>query len=876
MKRWSLTSRKSKKSESFSQEDFGDVTIDGLEDDISIASGYLYTFPSTKDTRSNLHGETRPKSQAPSEGRDSTYSGFSVSVDDRHHKLRHEQHKHREEDFEEERVSGFHEDFADNDTDNDSAAVPYAIMTPVFKTPQTPSYHENQNVSNTASRNGMYRSANDTVIVYSHTNSREPSIRDSSLSEVIEGFGELNDECSGEPLDDVQDDIKPRIILQRSVSDIFGDSDEENGSSSTPIIAHSLVYDDDANISETCSKDSSYTARDERVTSEEVESHNVEATREEVNLASDVTSPYNLNLTTVGRPRMPTPDDIVEAEAVYRHIQYDEATATPSESTRLEYSSIVDEDGELGFGNEVSEDEEEDDYDETESLKVLQTYTSRRDAILQGKHLVPLEEAVQLAALQIQIEFGSFVKQGMFDMREVLPEEYFQKKDVEKGVFQYHTKEIQQLTDNEARERYIALCKKSPTYGVIHFNVEEIIKGKMRTYPKILGVSPENVVTIDIKTKRIMDRVPIVNVRRWRAFENLFALDVASVSGETGRRGSISGVGDMVQLTYETKEGNKISKVLAMVLNLKKNKDTPTNSRNPLMSSISNTKSSGSRKGSSHHSKEKDRSIHIPAAEQAIIRTGSQKTLFGPKIHNADNFTLPNFTNMSVNVKDLDNSPTESSAGQTATLRRSAFEEDEEHTTQQVQQGGAWMYTHLVGAIKDTRQASQASVLALGTLDDVIIPTDDPARVELRAKVAKHTERHITTLMHACDALVDLTSMSSDTGNGCNDVDFGTAGTWVRTIKQHVTAFTRNIKILALLEYTLEDLDGNTQGQSHKLMTQAKTISSSLGTILKGFQTLLRPSSGTGELVAGSTTEIMSAAHTFETQSKLLMQSLPM
>lgn len=50
---------------------------------------------------------------------------------------------------------------------------------------------------------------------------------------------------------------------------------------------------------------------------------------------------------------------------------------------------------------------------------------------------------------------------------------------------------------------------------------------------------------------------------------------------------------------------------------------------------------------------------------------------------------------------------------------------------------------------------------------------------ELRAKVAKHTERHITTLMHACDALVDLTSMSSDTGNGCNDVDFGTAGTWV-------------------------------------------------------------------------------------------------
>ena len=102
-------------------------------------------------------------------------------------------------------------------------------------------------------------------------------------------------------------------------------------------------------------------------------------------------------------------------------------------------------------------------------------YVQLRDAIINGTHPCTRHESVQLAALQCQITYGNYNdvrhKPGFLDLPEFLPGHHIKLKGVEKAIFAEHRK-LHNLSEMNAKFRYIQFCRSSRTYGVTFFVVK--------------------------------------------------------------------------------------------------------------------------------------------------------------------------------------------------------------------------------------------------------------------------------------------------------------------------------------------------------------------------------------------------------------------
>ena len=103
------------------------------------------------------------------------------------------------------------------------------------------------------------------------------------------------------------------------------------------------------------------------------------------------------------------------------------------------------------------------------------THTQSRDAIIDSTHPCTREEAIQFAALQCQVQYGNHNeakhKPGFLDLNEFLPREYTKLKAIEKNIFADHRK-LHNLSELNAKFRYIQLCRSLRTYGVTFFLVK--------------------------------------------------------------------------------------------------------------------------------------------------------------------------------------------------------------------------------------------------------------------------------------------------------------------------------------------------------------------------------------------------------------------
>lgn len=98
-----------------------------------------------------------------------------------------------------------------------------------------------------------------------------------------------------------------------------------------------------------------------------------------------------------------------------------------------------------------------------------------RDAIVEGAHPCTREEALQFAALQCQVAYGNHSeakhKPGFLNLTEFLPREYVKVKGIEKMIYGEHRK-LHNLSELNAKFRYIQLCRSLRTYGVTFFLVK--------------------------------------------------------------------------------------------------------------------------------------------------------------------------------------------------------------------------------------------------------------------------------------------------------------------------------------------------------------------------------------------------------------------
>uniref|UniRef100_A0A914UKX2 Talin 1 n=1 Tax=Plectus sambesii TaxID=2011161 RepID=A0A914UKX2_9BILA len=167
--------------------------------------------------------------------------------------------------------------------------------------------------------------------------------------------------------------------------------------------------------------------------------------------------------------------------------------------------------------------------DSRDPVQLNLLYVQCRDGVINGLHPVSKEEAIHLAGLQCQIQFGDFIETrhkngGFLDLREFLPKEYVKTRDTEKKILQVY-RQLNGLSELDAKVKYVHRCRSLKTYGVTFFLVKEKVKGKNKLVPRLLGINKECVMRVDEKTKDVLREWPLEQVRRWAASPNTFTLD---------------------------------------------------------------------------------------------------------------------------------------------------------------------------------------------------------------------------------------------------------------------------------------------------------------------------------------------------------------
>lgn len=190
--------------------------------------------------------------------------------------------------------------------------------------------------------------------------------------------------------------------------------------------------------------------------------------------------------------------------------------------------------------------------DNRDPVQLNLLYEQAKVAILDGTHPIPLEDAIQFAAYQVQIQFGDHKedkhKHGILDLKEFLPIYFMKVKNVEKKIFAEH-KKLMGTSEIDAKYHYVKLARGLPTFGVHFFLVKEKMKGRNRLVPRLLGVTKDSVLRLDEKTKEILKTWPLTTVRRWAASPNVFTLDFGDYQDQ--------------YYSVQTPEGEQISALIA-------------------------------------------------------------------------------------------------------------------------------------------------------------------------------------------------------------------------------------------------------------------------------------------------------------------------
>ncbi|XP_032375625.1 talin-2 [Etheostoma spectabile] len=165
--------------------------------------------------------------------------------------------------------------------------------------------------------------------------------------------------------------------------------------------------------------------------------------------------------------------------------------------------------------------------DSRDPVQLNLLYVQARDDILNGSHPVSFDKACEFGGIQAQIQFGPHIehkhKPGFLDLKEFLPKEYIKQRGAEKKIFQEH-KNCGEMTEIEAKVKYVKLARSLRTYGVSFFLVKEKMKSKNKLVPRLLGITKESVMRVEEKTKDVVQEWPLTTVKRWAASPKSFTL----------------------------------------------------------------------------------------------------------------------------------------------------------------------------------------------------------------------------------------------------------------------------------------------------------------------------------------------------------------
>uniref|UniRef100_A0A8C0UJE7 Talin 1 n=1 Tax=Cyanistes caeruleus TaxID=156563 RepID=A0A8C0UJE7_CYACU len=423
--------------------------------------------------------------------------------------------------------------------------------------------------------------------------------------------------------------------------------------------------------------------------------------------------------------------------------------------------------------------------DSRDPVQLNLLYVQARDDILNGSHPVSFDKACEFAGHQCQIQFGPHNEQkhkpGFLELKDFLPKEYIKQKG-ERKIFMAH-KNCGNMSEIEAKVRYVKLARSLKTYGVSFFLVKEKMKGKNKLVPRLLGITKECVMRVDEKTKEVIQEWSLTNIKRWAASPKSFTLDF----------------GDYQDGYYsvQTTEGEQIAQLIAgyidIILKKKKSKDhfglEGDEESTMLEDSVSPKKSTVVQQQFNRVGKAELGSVALPA----IMRTGAG----GP-----ENFQVGTMPQPQLQI-----------------------------TSGQMHRGHMPPLTSAQQALTGTINSSMQAVhAAQATLDDFeTLPPlgQDAASKAWRKNKMDESKHEIHSQVDAITA--GTASVVNLTAGDPADTDYTAVGCAVTTISSNLTEMSKGVKLLAAL---MEDEGGN----GRQLLQAAKNLASAVSDLLKTAQ----------------------------------------
>ncbi|NWV76270.1 TLN1 protein, partial [Dasyornis broadbenti] len=423
--------------------------------------------------------------------------------------------------------------------------------------------------------------------------------------------------------------------------------------------------------------------------------------------------------------------------------------------------------------------------DSRDPVQLNLLYVQARDDILNGSHPVSFDKACEFAGHQCQIQFGPHNEQkhkpGFLELKDFLPKEYIKQKG-ERKIFMAH-KSCGDMSEIEAKVRYVKLARSLKTYGVSFFLVKEKMKGKNKLVPRLLGITKECVMRVDEKTKEVIQEWSLTNIKRWAASPKSFTLDF----------------GDYQDGYYsvQTTEGEQIAQLIAgyidIILKKKKSKDhfglEGDEESTMLEDSVSPKKSTVVQQQFNRAGKAELGSVALPA----IMRTGAG----GP-----ENFQMGTMPQPQLQI-----------------------------TSGQMHRGHMPPLTSAQQALTGTINSSMQAVhAAQATLDDFeTLPPlgQDAASKAWRKNKMDESKHEIHSQVDAITA--GTASVVNLTAGDPADTDYTAVGCAVTTISSNLTEMSKGVKLLAAL---MEDEGGN----GRQLLQAAKNLASAVSDLLKTAQ----------------------------------------
>ncbi|XP_036593541.1 talin-1 isoform X2 [Trichosurus vulpecula] len=423
--------------------------------------------------------------------------------------------------------------------------------------------------------------------------------------------------------------------------------------------------------------------------------------------------------------------------------------------------------------------------DSRDPVQLNLLYVQARDDILNGSHPVSFDKACEFAGFQCQIQFGPHNEQkhkpGFLDLKDFLPKEYVKQKG-ERKIFQAH-KNCGQMSEIEAKVRYVKLARSLKTYGVSFFLVKEKMKGKNKLVPRLLGITKECVMRVDEKTKEVIQEWNLTNIKRWAASPKSFTLDF----------------GDYQDGYYsvQTTEGEQIAQLIAgyidIILKKKKSKDhfglEGDEESTMLEDSVSPKKSTVLQQQYNRVGRVEHGSVALPA----IMRSGAS----GP-----ENFQVGSMPPAQQQI-----------------------------TSGQMHRGHMPPLTSaqqaLTGTINSSMQAVQAAQATLDDFETLPPLGQDAASKAWRKNKMDESKHEIHSQVDAITA--GTASVVNLTAGDPAETDYTAVGCAVTTISSNLTEMSRGVKMLAAL---LEDEGGS----GRPLLQAAKGLAGAVSELLRSAQ----------------------------------------